>query len=1192
MFSTLFIAGVLVFGTERTSGLQQQTDLTAEQRYKDQISKASRAWADFDIDAAKTALATCTPRPGQPDLRAWEWHYLNTLVRGSSLRLLARERLAAAAWSPNGRLIACLLTNSIKIYDAETLREQSSFTLESPVDSTKRHYLTWSPDSAYLASDEAAYHVATGKVTYRFSSHPNRNRPLAWSSDSRFFATVAAQTQRAVKIDVMSGKEVLTLRALPDEWVSTMPDPIMVAALSPDGKAIAMRLQGGRLILWDARTGEQSFCLPSRGNLLHVCWKPDSQELATVTKTDSLKFKVQIWNLAKRRSRLSWDGVTSAPADPILWWSADGQRLSFGDPTQTVWDADFGGLLFENRQEEASKFCARVDSQARHVIDTRSGKVTLLDQNQEVISFFDIRPRGLMPAAWSPEGGRLLLATFGPGANKDSDPKILVWMLPKKDVRGSSWPLGSLIEAPAESAELSWSPDGKHFLVDKHLGDPEQETWRTLANAGATTLSRQVVRASTMGMLAPGPDGERLAVSYGDGTIRVFNRAGESLLLGRPSIYPDWSITPHRAIVWSGSGHALAVPYNDGHIDVWNIPKGDLRCRIEVPSKPADIGSHPICTWSSDERYLAISKLRSDTVWLFDAKTGDATEVVFSPERRSGPPTEEIFQLAWRPRAKEIAIGFSGRVVLWNPETGAKAEIRPDSDRYSGPFLWSPDGQILITGVTRASSGIRLWYARDGSFGTCRFSSDSIFGQQRLTCAWKPDGKQLIACDATGHCKVFDAKSATELSSQSSLLLAGSTSTFLAQRGPAVQAPPRAPLCRPAMIWSEHGPEAVLALRDRLEIWQPVAAKKLRQINVKARAGLATVSDEPPSADQLAAHAWSKDGRRLAVLRLGPNRPVPENARGRDRWGLPFPEIEDCTLSLFESSSGNSIWNLGLHDVDWMPGPGYSFWESSMWHPDLPVDWEPSGKRLAVAAVDCIQIVDASNGNKLIQLQEASIWTKDEPAPEAKPAERKLLPPDAATTKVIRPLGPMLQRHGKIRVGLAMAWSPNGNRLVAAAAHPSGMVSVVIWDTNSGKRLRSHQFMSDSAFRDDDDFRIAWEPTGSCYATCSAKEIRVFNADSGEEAFALKNSLRTYPSKVTTARIAQFGWSRDRQRLTLVTRNTVHVPREGIWVEEIQATAWDPNRHELVANFVAPQGTVPSPDGKWIFTGLAIKRVD
>ena len=135
-------------------------------------------------------------RGHQPDLRGWEWYYLNGLCHRDLLTIRAdSNELWSVAWNPDGKRLATGGSEgSVKLWDAVTGR---------------------------------ALHVLRGHTGAVFS--------VVWSSDGRWLASAGHDT--TVKIWNLENQNAITLNGHGKEVTSLgwTPDSKMLASGSRDG---------------------------------------------------------------------------------------------------------------------------------------------------------------------------------------------------------------------------------------------------------------------------------------------------------------------------------------------------------------------------------------------------------------------------------------------------------------------------------------------------------------------------------------------------------------------------------------------------------------------------------------------------------------------------------------------------------------------------------------------------------------------------------------------------------------------------------------------------------------------------------------------------------------------------------------------------------------------------------------------
>ena len=135
-------------------------------------------------------LAACVPRPGQPDLRGWEWHYLDRLMRGSrftyALGGTPERRRVQPGWPPLGRGSS---DTTVKILNVATgIQERTLQGHTSGVGS-----VAFSPDGQRLASggfDQQlkVWDAGTGRELFNLTGHASKVLGVKFTPDGQRLA--------------------------------------------------------------------------------------------------------------------------------------------------------------------------------------------------------------------------------------------------------------------------------------------------------------------------------------------------------------------------------------------------------------------------------------------------------------------------------------------------------------------------------------------------------------------------------------------------------------------------------------------------------------------------------------------------------------------------------------------------------------------------------------------------------------------------------------------------------------------------------------------------------------------------------------------------------------------------------------------------------------------------------------------
>jgi WD40 repeat protein len=192
--------------------------------------------------------------------------------------------LRGLAYSSDGkRLVAAAQSESVKVWDAATGQELHDF-------HDSAAWVAFSPDARRLASAGReglrVRDVVTGKEVYAVNGSfevvlfiPDGSRLIALGSEGVKF------------LDAATGKEVMALRQRTGRRLD-------LAALSPDGRRLALVDGRNVLRLWDTASGEEAVALPGHTqSVIGLTFSPDGQRLASA----DLDGVIRLWDATLRR---------------------------------------------------------------------------------------------------------------------------------------------------------------------------------------------------------------------------------------------------------------------------------------------------------------------------------------------------------------------------------------------------------------------------------------------------------------------------------------------------------------------------------------------------------------------------------------------------------------------------------------------------------------------------------------------------------------------------------------------------------------------------------------------------------------------------------------------------------------------------------------------------------------------------
>jgi WD40 repeat protein len=633
---------------------------------------------------ARALLEAHIPRPGQEDLRTFEWRYLWRRSRDQSLFTSPDQEspVFSLAFSRDGRRLATgLMDGRVRLWDA-----------------------------------------ASRRVVATLNGHRDQTN-VAFSPDGRTLAT--ASRDSAVRLwDTATGREKGQLPALPDLNMAPL------VQFSPDGRLLLInefssRVSSARisrlLTLWDLAAQRQAWQLPG----VYPCaFCPDGRTLvAGAGKT------IQLWDVAGRRERAE-HRVAPSLWKKGPWFSPDGKTLAVIAADQTIRivrgdvQQDWAIRQGPGRHVVALSFspdgrtlaCANDDGTLQlWDLATRQPRVTLRGHTNVI---YDV--------AFSPDGRTLATACkdgtlkfWDPGARDETDAlnskRVENSMHPPRtlspdgrtmalmDLHGATLldavtlrPIGRIPMEGAGTQILGFTSGSRTLLTTtsfRDRPDANRLTWWDLATGreiGALPLGK--VGA---GLVELSADGSALAaVHVEDGSMSIWDVDSRREVRRMVGVGRPWSLSlsPDRRTLAVGT-----MP--DRCVRLWDAATGQERRPPLAQFRDAPVTS----AFSPDGRLLAVGNYMNDVV-VWDTRSPERPLISFASHG------EAPKALAFSPDGQTLATGGDdGLVRLWNVRTW---RLTLTLSGHQGAVLsiqFSPDGARLYTSDVNGT--VRIWRA-------------------------------------------------------------------------------------------------------------------------------------------------------------------------------------------------------------------------------------------------------------------------------------------------------------------------------------------------------------------------------------------------------------------------------------------------------------------------------------------------
>ena len=305
--------------------------------YAAHMNLAMHAWKAGGVDNVRDLLEQHRPAFGEPDLRGFEWYYLQDVCRKQLLALTGHtDTVVKVAASPDGKHIASLAGDrTLRLWNSETGEQLRVW---KPHGLMMVFSLAFSPDGKQLATaagDKTVkiWNVETGEQQGVLAA-PTRLTDVAYSPDGKRIGALGGQltTRGELTIwDVETAKQLVTVdKVFPLGGLAFFDEGRQIVLIDADMKAMAVNSETGEIL-------RRLDC--DEGNARSVTASADGRRIGCVTYSGG----ICVWGTSGSKP-VSFI-KTGTGGGLAIALNNDGTQVAASTQGAYVWDVQSGRKL-------------------------------------------------------------------------------------------------------------------------------------------------------------------------------------------------------------------------------------------------------------------------------------------------------------------------------------------------------------------------------------------------------------------------------------------------------------------------------------------------------------------------------------------------------------------------------------------------------------------------------------------------------------------------------------------------------------------------------------------------------------------------------------------------------------------------------------------------------------------------------
>ena len=564
-----------------------------ESRYAANMRLAQQAADEGNLGRTVYLLRQYVPRPGDPDLRGFEWRHLAWVCFGDSRATYrgCSDEVRSVAFSPDGAVLAVGAADStVRLLDPIGRQEVFRWKLPGPGVMA----VAFSPDGKVLAAATGNWRRSgtaggvylldprTCAVISVLKGHGKSVNTLAFSPDGALLAAGSEDDTIRVWKRVDGSYQPLFTFAGHTGGVNAV-------AFTPDGLRLAGGWGDGNLKVWDVQAGKVLMdAVVQVSGVMSLAYAPGGNSLVVGSRDGPVLFyDSESFKLASTLDVRQ--GIVFS-----MSFSADGTMLATGGSNGTV------KLWRTADMHPVAKLKGHRDM-VYALAFAHDGKLLASGSGDRTVKIWDVpappdrfRPRmdgAVSSLAFRPDG-KTMAAGQGETADSAAPDRGEVYVWP---VAGDGPPVVLAGHKDIVCA-VAFSPDGATLASGSR--DNTVILWDLAARKKLRVLEGHTALVTSVRF---SPDGKLLASGSRDGLIKLWDVTGDAAS-------PPTTLSGHkgwvRSVAFSPDGTRLASASSDRGVYLWDVaararpgllrrvPRGLQRGRVLARRRPAGGGQH------------------------------------------------------------------------------------------------------------------------------------------------------------------------------------------------------------------------------------------------------------------------------------------------------------------------------------------------------------------------------------------------------------------------------------------------------------------------------------------------------------------------------------------------------------------------------------------------------------------------